>query len=784
MDSPRSHRSTGGAAGCVRVTLHKDFTARFCVYNLSSSEFEAYAAAMDGSKYDRELNARIAPLDRVPSMLVRLRKAGLGIGAHNMDARLRTVLQQRATTRDWLDLDAVKDRLDRIQKSLRKQGKGLFPYQRTGALWLARGHGRLLADDMGLGKTVVALVALPASAAVVVVCPSSMKGDWLGHTREWRPSLRPMELNGKNSFRWPAPGEVLITNYDILPDIHDREGVTGRVCHGTLPAGPCPGCEKKIAFVGERGNGGKVETTHTAHKPTCSGFLEPAPCPGCHPFLESCPHGVVIIYDEAQNLKNDQSIRHRRACALSDVIRARDGYVWPMTGTPIENEPNELWAILRVGTIQDEAFGSRERYERVFRVRRLSSGGFEWGLPGEEIRDHLRRVMLRRLQKDVQPELPPTLREVHEVELDRATYRRVEDMLVGTGRSVDEIVRLLEVDEIGFEFMSSVRAALATAKIPRLLEIAEDHEERGLPLIVFSDHRAPVDAVGKRPGWVVITGSESSDQKTRAKDEFQNGFWADGAEGEKSIVDSKGVRRKADSVGNIIYPRGIALTIKAGGSGITLTRASRMVFVDRAWNPQANRQAEKRFDRISQKAPSLIIKDIVSTHPLDARVAEVILRKLKLFDASINAAAERDTMTGEEELTRQLHEERVAIAGGRAVRRGAENGRERGAWEALHTLVFDDPRDERVAADLAEQADTIGLSTKQWSYAIVITRKGRRHDEPPRVEVPPLPAIVHSSSSASTLESGAEDAPPRVVDVEERALSPRERRRMEWRGRE
>ena len=811
----------------ISVSLDDNGSARFCAHGLSDEEFRAYRGAMDGAKYVRALRASVASLDRVPAILVRLRKTGLGIGVRDMDPNLRTELQERATARDWLDLDAVKDRLERIERTLKAKGESLFPFQRIGVQWLARGHGRLLADDMGLGKSVQALVAMPASAAAIIVCPAAMKGEWKGFVARWRPSLRVTVLNGRHSFRWPEPGEVVIVNYDILSDPHDRKGVTGRACDGHLPPQPCPGCEKQIVFAGineravygrargareERGDSPVVTTTRTAHKPSCSGFLEPEECPGCHPFLELVPRGIVLIEDEAQFLKNAQSNRHRRVRAIADVVRRKGGYVWALTGTPLENEPNELWAVLRCATVHDESFGSWDRFTKVFRARKLMSGGYEWGLPGEEIKAHLQRVMLRRLKKDVQPQLPPKLRKVHEVELNGATYQRIDQLLRGSGRTVEEVVRLLEIDEINFKEMSAVRAALAMAKIPRLLEVVQDYEERRLPLIVFSDHRSPVDAVGKRPGWVVITGSESPDQKTRAKDEFQNGFLA--GDHDRSVLDTAGVRRRTDPAGNIVYPRGIALTIKAGGTGLTLTRAAHMVFVDRAWNAQVNRQAEDRFDRIGQTASSLDIMDLVSNHPLDARVNEVIVRKMKLFEVSINVAADREMVSAEAAMMRQLREEQEAIAAGRATRRSAKNPRERGAWEALHTLIFDDVRDEWIASELAEQADTIGLSDKQWSLAIVITRKGRRVDEPkPAIEVATsvpctgergarergassnergrvrpersesealVSGLVSGQQGAVSGQQGAIAPPPSPSPPPTRTLTPIERRRLEW----
>ena len=706
--------------GRIVVSIHDDYHARFRVWDLSDAQFRAYRDALDGARYHRQLGASVASLDKVPAILRRLRKAGLGVGPRDMDPAVRRILQERCSTQDWLDRDAVKDRIARIEK---RNGEKLYSYQPFGAMWLARRHGALLADEMGVGKTVQTIIAMPANASVVIVAPVACKGEWAAQIARWRPDLHVEIINGRKNFRWPKPGEVLVVNYDILPEIHDRDGVTGRVCEGFLPPKPCPGCKERMAIAGDVA---AMAMTRTAHKASCKGFLEKEPCGGCHPSLELVPRGMVLIADEAQELKNEKSLRHRRFCAMADSVRRKDGYVWILTGTPLENEPNELWAVLRAGTIADEAFGSRQRFERVFRVRNQEGGGYQWGMPGAEIREHLKRVMLRRLKSDVL-DLPKKQYRPYAVQLDQGTYQRIEEFLHGSGKSVEEIVDLLEREEIGFEWMSSVRAAIARAKIPAMLDIVKHYEDRQIPLVVFSVHRAPIDLLAKRKGWVVISGAERKHElKTKAKDEFQNGYVA--GIGERFVVDGAGVKRRVDAAGKIIYPKGIALTIEAGGTGITLTRASHELFVDRAWNPQVNYQAEDRCHRIGQDAASVDITDLFSNHPLDARLTQILIRKTRLFEASINAAAERGPGTGtdEEDFLQQLREEREAIAAGYAVRRAAENDRERGAWEALHTMTFESPWDEKVAADLAEQADTIGLSNKQWSLAIVITRRAKQ----------------------------------------------------------
>ena len=94
---------------------------------------------------------------------------------------------------------------------------GLFPFQVTGATFITNKPRCLLGDEMGTGKTVQTLAALPKDIGTLVVCPASLKFNWRDETNKWRPDLTPVVLKGRGSFRLPDAGEVVIVNYDILP---------------------------------------------------------------------------------------------------------------------------------------------------------------------------------------------------------------------------------------------------------------------------------------------------------------------------------------------------------------------------------------------------------------------------------------------------------------------------------------------------------------------------------------------------------------------------------------
>ena len=83
--------------------------------------------------------------------------------------------------------------------------------------------------------------------------------------------------------------------------------------------------------------------------------------------------------------------------------------------------------------------------------------------------------------------------------------------------------------------------------------------------------------------------------------------------------------------------KGIALTIQAGGVGLTLTRAWKALFVDLDWTPSWNSQAEDRICRIGQTKPVEIVH-MVSDHVLDIHIHDLLSYKIKLFNQTVDAS--------------------------------------------------------------------------------------------------------------------------------------------------
>jgi len=127
------------------------------------------------------------------------------------------------------------------------------------------------------------------------------------------------------------------------------------------------------------------------------------------------------------------------------------------------------------------------------------------------------------------------------------------------------------------EELSRIRSMLSQAKIHAVREWIEDREQEDEPVVLFSEHVTILKKIAKRPGWECFHGGLTAKRRAAMVKRFQGGETA----------------------------RGLAVSIRAGGEGITLTRAAVCAFVDLAWNPAKNSQCESRLIRIGAEKHDL-----------------------------------------------------------------------------------------------------------------------------------------------------------------------------------
>lgn len=465
---------------------------------------------------------------------------------------------------------------ERAKNLIGKGGKKLFNFQIEGVKFLAMHDEVLLADDMGLGKSCQAIAALPEKAAVIIICPSSLKYNWQDEVNIWRPEFETIVCKGRDSFQIPESGQIVIINYEILPEWLMPTKKNGKKTQS--------GKDIKEADINK----------NTKEK------------------LSKC----IVIEDECQKSKNYKTKIAKKINQLTQHCKTR----WLLTGTPIMNRPMDLYGILSAGNIR--GLGSFSTFLRLFNGYPGSFGGYEFGMPSPEAPERLKRFMLRRLKKDVLKDLPPKIyKDINVDTIDKNLKKYLDDFIIKAAKdneltknkkkyTDDEISELANevINLPSFDEFAKIRATLAESKIDSMLEIVETFEESDTPLVVFSAHKKPIEALGNRDGWKYITGDTESKLRRDIVKEFQEGKL-----------------------------KGIGVSIKAGGVGLTLTYASNALFVDLDWTPSLNLQAEDRLCRIGAVGDNIMIMRLVTNHSLDIHIKNLLAYKMELAYKAIDA---------------------------------------------------------------------------------------------------------------------------------------------------
>lgn len=475
------------------------------------------------------------------------------------------------------------------QSLARRTGKKPFPYQRVDARWLSKRRRGCIFHCPGAGKSWIWLLALPRNAPVLLVCPGVAKRKWASEVRAVRPDLRPFILDGRRAFRWPRPGEVVITNWESLPHSYaEQRRLSLRVL--TKARGEAHAKDTRALRLVNRSR---------------ARLTLPYP-------------GTVVIPDEAHRANNVDAKTTTRIRELAAMALRAHGACWPGTGTPLINPKRkktggvklkELYAVLQMNGSGEREFGTLAAFEELAEKDQA------------EFHRKMRNVSVVRTRADILPDLPPIRRDVLPVAIDDATQLRCDQFVHELKRrgirlenlSIDLLARLGAPNSPTKMAVSVVRAALASAKTPAVMHYLDTLEQQGEgPLVVVSAHRPPIDVISARRGFTRISGAESNDEKGKRAEAFQRGEF-----------------------------RGVALTYQAAGEAIDLYRAWRAVQVDLPWTVKALEQFEARLQRIGQVAAGLLFTTAVAEHPLDRRVAEIIAEKRVEIERHVAASARK-----------------------------------------------------------------------------------------------------------------------------------------------
>jgi SNF2 family DNA or RNA helicase len=482
----------------------------------------------------------------------------------------------------------------------------LFPHQRAGVAFLATAKRALLADEPGLGKTAQAIRALKELNdrgeevfPILIVCPNTLKNNWAREFARWWPDVTTQVIKGsavqrKKQFEQPA--QIFIINWESLRS-HSRLSPYGSISLTRCRA--CGGQDEKIS-----------ENRCEVHLRELNNFKFKA-----------------VIADEIHRSKDPKSKQSRALWSASGNAEIR----FALTGTPIANNVVDLWSILH--WISPKDWPSKTKWiDRMVDVMLNAFGGMMVLGVKPQMQDEFYKsvnpYMRRMLKKVVLPNLPPVLKERRDVEMStkqKKAYEQMRDLMISELESGDTLaapsvltqtIRLLQFASSYAtiavnETTGEPRAVLdaPSCKIDALMDDIENGD--------FGDDAVAVSAVSKqlinllsaeltkkKIAHGLITGDQDEDERQKAIDDFQSGAikW-------------------------------ILFTAQAGGVGITLTAARRLIMLQRPWSLVDYKQVLDRVHRIgSEIHDSIVITDYVTEGTIEERVIQVLETKADNFE--------------------------------------------------------------------------------------------------------------------------------------------------------
>ncbi|MFF7728984.1 DEAD/DEAH box helicase [Streptomyces sp. NPDC008001] len=327
----------------------------------------------------------------------------------------------------------------------------------------------------------------------------------------------------------------------------------------------------------------------------------------------------LVVADEAQHVKNPYSDTARQLRSIGAKARVA------LSGTPVENNLSELWAILDWTT--PGLLGPLSRFRK--RYAQAVEGGAD-PAAAERLAALVRPFLLRRRKSDpgIAPELPPKTETDRAVALTKeqaALYEAVvremlaevegADGLQRRGLIVKLLTGLKQICNHPAQFLKekSPRIAGRSGKVELLDELLDTILAEGASVLVFTQYVATARLLEQHLGARGVRTQLLHGGTPVARREEM-------------------VRRFQDGEVPVFL-----LSLKAAGTGLNLTRAEHVVHFDRWWNPAVEAQATDRAYRIGQTQPVQVHR-FVTEGTVEDRIAEMLARKQALADAVLGSA--------------------------------------------------------------------------------------------------------------------------------------------------
>jgi SNF2 family DNA or RNA helicase len=407
-----------------------------------------------------------------------------------------------------------------------------YPYQKEGIAFLMPRYAALLADEMGLGKTMQTIVALRLLfhggliRTALLVCPKPLVPNWVRELRMWAEDVPFEVIGGDGEARRCA---WLVSNCPLK--LVNYELLTRDA--GYL-------ADERVRFD-------------------------------------------VVVLDEAQRIKNRESKTAQAVCAI------QRGRSWALTGTPIENRPEDLVSLF--------AF--------------LKPDHIPAGTPAKQLPALTADCILRRRTEDVLTDLPPKVVRDAVVELtpaQRAAYELAETEGIVRLNALGETITVQHVFELIMRLKQICNFDPLTGESGKLEQLLADLGEvadSGRKAIIFSQWVEPLELLARRLaafGPLLFHGRVPARQRQEVLAAFRT-------DPRKQIL---------------------LMSYGTGSVGLNLQFANYVFLFDRWWNPAVEDQAIKRAHRLGQQEPVFVTR-FVTQHTIEGRICEVLEKKRQLF---------------------------------------------------------------------------------------------------------------------------------------------------------
>jgi SWI/SNF-related matrix-associated actin-dependent regulator of chromatin subfamily A member 5 len=456
-------------------------------------------------------------------------------------------------------------------------------YQLEGLNWMISLHENglngILADEMGLGKTCQAISllaygyeALKNEGPHIVLVPKSTLANWMNELKRFCPALTAIKLHGDKDER------SSLLNSSLIPGLTPKER-----CWNVLVTTYEIACIEKTKLC-------------------------------------KIPWQYLII-DEAHRIKNENSAL---ALVVRDFVSAHRLLI---TGTPLQNNLHELWALLNF--LLPDIFASSDDFDTWFNLAADSKDDEAKANMVKQLHKVLKPFMLRRLKSDVAKALPAkteTLLYVPLSNMQKELYKSVlkrevstvlaEKGVVTTGRLSNLLMQLRKVCNHPYLFEGMENRELDpmgdhvianAGKLQLLDKLLHRLHSIKSRVLIFSQFTTMLDILDD---YCTIRGFSHCriDGNTSYEDR------------EQSIDDFNAPNSK-----HFIF----LLSTRAGGLGINLATADVVILYDSDWNPQVDLQAQDRAHRIGQTKPVKVYR-LITEGSVEEKIIERAMLKLKL----------------------------------------------------------------------------------------------------------------------------------------------------------